>query len=298
MSALGNPPSPPLSKPGPEPAEGGGARSTGGFGDVLRHELRLLAAERTLWVVSLIFAALITYGLYSGVSQIRSLDHTLAAALEEQQKRLDGLLKQYRAIVAGKEQPNLNSSPMDPSRVGGGLGARYAVMPSAPLAPLALGQTDFLPNYFKVSSYDKTTFMYQETLENPWHLLDDHFDLAFVIIYLFPLLIFALSYDLLSGEREQGTLRMLLSQPLSLSTLALGKTAARALVLLALVLAIPIAGLLLARTHAGIAGELTALLLWAGVVTALAWSGLPWCWRLAPGANRRPPMPSSCSACG
>jgi ABC-2 type transport system permease protein len=46
-------------------------------------------------------------------------------------------------------------------------------------------------------------------------------------VFLFPLRILALSYNLLSAEREQGTLALVLSQPVRLSTVVLGKLVAR-----------------------------------------------------------------------
>ena len=66
-------------------------------------------------------------------------------------------------------------------------------------------------------------------LENPQRLLSGRLDLAFVLIYLYPLLILAISYNLLSAEQEQGTLALLLSQPVSLRTVILAKVAVRVL---------------------------------------------------------------------
>ena len=69
-------------------------------------------------------------------------------------------------------------------------------------------------------------------IENPNRLLAGRFDLAFVIVFLYPLLILTLSYNMLSAEQEQGTLALTLSQPVSLRTLVSGKVLLRALVLL------------------------------------------------------------------
>ena len=52
-----------------------------------------------------------------------------------------------------------------------------------------------------------------------------------LIVVLFPLVVIALSYELLSGERERGTLAMLLSHPVSQIQLVVGKALARAGVL-------------------------------------------------------------------
>lgn len=95
------------------------------------------------------------------------------------------------------------------------------------------------------------------------------FDVAFVVVHLFPLLIFALSYNLLSEEREQGTMKILLAQPLSRSALVTGKIALRAVVLLLLVVLLP-AGIILA-TRPDV--SLLHLLLWAGLATGY---GLSW----------------------
>ena len=47
------------------------------------------------------------------------------------------------------------------------------------------------------------------------HEMVGRFDLAFVTVYLLPLLVLALSYNVLSEEREQGTLARTLAPTLS-----------------------------------------------------------------------------------
>ena len=55
------------------------------------------------------------------------------------------------------------------------------------------------------------------------------FDVAFVVLFLYPLLIFAVSFDLTASERERGTLRLVLAQPVHLRDVVAGKMIARAL---------------------------------------------------------------------
>lgn len=114
---------------------------------------------------------------------------------------------------------------------------------------------------------DKTGF------ENPLSFLAGRFDLSFVIVYLFPLIILALSYNMLSGEREQGTLQLLLSQPIGLRSIALGKAALRALVIFGLVALTPLIGLILSGADWRGGGFLPRLLLW---VVAVAVYGVFW----------------------
>src|SRR3546814_8041051 len=80
-----------------------------------------------------------------------------------------------------------------------------------------------------------------------WKLLSGQFDLAFVLVYMFPLFIFAISFNMLSVERDQGTLRMLLSQPLKLPHLVLAKTLVRAGFIIGLAVLVPMLALLITR---------------------------------------------------
>ncbi|AEG94123.1 DUF3526 domain-containing protein [Ramlibacter tataouinensis] len=235
---------------------------------VMAQELRLLLAERSLWLAGGLFLLLIGYALYNGLHQTALRDRAQAAIVADDAQTRAGQLAFLRRILAGQDKPAPFQNPADPARMASGYGAQHALMPSAPLTPVALGQTDLFPGQFKVTHQSKIHFIHNNDIENPWHLLSGHFDLAFVIVYLLPLLIFALSYNLLSAERESGTLRLLLSQPLALGTLVAGKIAVRAGVLLGLAVGVPVAVLLLARPQALAAGEAT--LWWALLVGAYA----------------------------
>ncbi|MDP2817700.1 MAG: ABC transporter permease subunit [Polaromonas sp.] len=235
---------------------------------VMRQELRLLLAERSLWIVATLFLLLIGYALYNGVLQTRLRDQAQAAIVASDAQTRASQLALLGSILQGSVKPAPFQNPADPANMGGGYGAQHAILPSGPLAPIALGQTDLFPGQFKVTFQSRIHFIHNNDIENPWHLLSGHFDLAFVIVYLLPLLIFALSYNLLSGERESGTLRLLVSQPLLLRTLVLGKVAVRAAVLLGMAALVPVAVLLLARPEAlGAAG---ATFWWALLVAAYA----------------------------
>jgi ABC-2 type transport system permease protein len=53
------------------------------------------------------------------------------------------------------------------------------------------------------------------------------FDAAFVVLFLYPLLICAVSFDLTATERDRGTLRMVLAQPVTLGDVVAGKMIVR-----------------------------------------------------------------------
>jgi ABC-2 type transport system permease protein len=235
---------------------------------VFKHEGRVLLADRTLWVVSAVFLALVGYGLFNGLAQARIKNEALATVLASQETREAARRETFRRVMAGAEQPDPFANPIDPASMAGGYGAGYAYMPISPLAPLAFGQSDLLPDYYRVTNASKVTFMYDTEIENPWNLLTGHFDLSFVVVYLVPLLIFGLSYNFLSSEREQGTLRLLMSQPVSLSGIVAGKILVRVAVIFVCAVIIPVAAL--AVLHPGIraAAYWPSIAWWAGLVAA------------------------------
>lgn len=234
---------------------------------IIQHELRVLAADRSLWVVSALLALLCAYALANGLEHARARDTARAAALAEQLAADDRLRDSWRRVMARQEPVDPWTNPTDPSLVGGGLATRYANLPTARLAPLALGQSDMLPDLYSITTASRVEFMYDSEIENPWNLLTGRFDLAFVITYLLPLFVLGWSYNLLASEREEGTLRLVLSQPISLGAVVAAKVVVRAAVLGAVCVVAPLAVLVVLRQPQRDAGGI-ALLVGAGAVIA------------------------------
>lgn len=246
------------------------------LGLIARYELRNLIADRTLWLVVLLFATLIGYGTYNGTAWARSQCEAVSRLTREEDERLAGVKRKFQEIEQAGREVKSWEDPRNPTAAGRTLAVRHAVMPQSPLASLAVGQSDLLPSYYEVSSYSKQSVLSRDELENPTNLLAGRFDLAFVIVYLLPLLIFTLSYNVISAEREGGTLAMLLSQPVSLRSLALGKIALRGAVVLVLALGFSLAGIIVTGTDLSSGQSALSLLLWVTVVAAysLFWFAL------------------------
>jgi len=81
-----------------------------------------------------------------------------------------------------------------------------------PLAGISIGQRDVNPSIQSVTIRNLESQKWDTGLNNPANLLLGNLDLGFVIIYLFPLLLIAFSYNLLSEEKEEGTWKMILFQ--------------------------------------------------------------------------------------
>lgn len=248
-------------------------RSYGNFWLIVRHEARVMIADRTLPLIVLLFTALLAYGLANGLMQTAARERVVADITERQQARDAANIVKWRRVMTGEVTPDPFANPVDPASVGSGMGAQHAVLPTLALAPVAAGQSDMMADYYRVTYRSRVNFMYDSEIENPWNLLSGRFDLAFVLVYLFPLLIFAVSFNMLSAERDQGTLRMLLSQPLTLSRLMLAKSTLRAAVMIGLAVVVPLVGLLLFRPEVFSSGGLEALALLALMIAAY---GLFW----------------------
>ena len=102
------------------------------------------------------------------------------------------------------------------------------------------GQSDVYPGYLKVTARILDAVVTGDQIEHPLAVASGHFDAAFVVLFLYPLLIFAVSFDLTATERDRGTLRMVLAQPVRLGDVVAGKMIARALMLALPVVLIPV----------------------------------------------------------
>lgn len=99
------------------------------------------------------------------------------------------------------------------------------------LSALSIGQRDINPGVQSVTIRNLEAQKYDTDLSNPANLLSGNLDLGFVIIYLFPLVIIAVTYNLLSEEKEGGTWRMVAVQSKSPWRFLLLKMSSRAIVI-------------------------------------------------------------------
>lgn len=119
----------------------------------------------------------------------------------------------------GEAPPAPNLDPRRPESASSEwVGARHALLWPRPLAWASVGQSDLFPNYSRVTIRTKPMLVASDELENPLNLLNGRFDLAFVVAFCLPLLMLPITYDLLAGERERGTLALVRSHPVSLRT--------------------------------------------------------------------------------
>ena len=189
-------------------------------------EWRLFRSEKGLVFLAALILLAGVYGIYYGASEIN----------------------QQRAHLAGLQNlKNQNIAELKikfPDAADAGEIAYYhpvfAVHHPSAWAGISLGQRDLMPYYLKLRLLGLQAQLYDTENINPQKALTGNFDLAFVLVYLFPLLIIALGYNILSSEKERGTLPLLLSQPVTLPMVVLAKLAFRGVLILTLFLSLGI----------------------------------------------------------
>lgn len=110
---------------------------------------------------------------------------------------------------------------------------RITWLPFKPLSIISNGQGDIYSNYKKIVLYfDESYEMATKELISP---LEQHFgllDLSFIWVYLLPLIIILVSFNILSEEKESGRLSLIASQPIKLSQWILARLSVRFLVII------------------------------------------------------------------
>jgi ABC-2 type transport system permease protein len=83
---------------------------------------------------------------------------------------------------------------------------------TAPINGLTIGQRDINPSIKSLTIRNLEAQQYDTGLYNPTNLLLGNLDFGFVLLYLFPLLIIACTFNTWSGEKENGTWPLLAIQ--------------------------------------------------------------------------------------
>lgn len=198
----------------------------------LRYEWLQLVRERWVGLLLIFFLLLCLFAVSNGVDKTARLQAEVQQALPEQYDRDANIRKDIDSVERGVKKPEPWLNPRRLNYVGN-RSPRVAAKPPTATAFLSTGQSDLYSHTVKTHLYvnmEAYAASFTE-LANPVQLLFGSFDLAFVILYLLPLLALAFTYNLLSAERESGSLRLILSQPVQLFEWLLTRTFIRFLIL-------------------------------------------------------------------
>ncbi|MCI0388883.1 MAG: DUF3526 domain-containing protein [Acidobacteria bacterium] len=168
---------------------------------LLQLELKNFLAGRAVLAGLIVIFLAGLYAVEHGRRVIAAQRQVIAATPGLQQKHLQKMLAQHADPTSiGNELYYINFFTMhEPSR----------------LAPLSIGLRDVNPFNLKVRMLTLEGQLYDSDISNPATLALGNFDLSFLLVFLYPLLIIAYTHNTLSAEQEQGTWNLICSQPVS-----------------------------------------------------------------------------------
>lgn len=234
----------------------------------LQYEWKHLSRNGAAWLLLLFLGSALMFGAYNGRQRVARQSQAVQALKTAQDEKFATLEAEADSIVKGlKKMEQWWLDPTNPLTVGLlRKGGGTLVIEPAQGQALAVGMSDLQPEAFALL-FGGVAPRGSSDYDNPARLALGAFDLAFVIVYLLPLFVIALTYNLLSAEREQGTLALLLSQPVQGRRIFASKMLARFVVLslMATLLFVP------AAIWAGIGAGITAQATGATLLYGFFW---------------------------
>jgi ABC-2 type transport system permease protein len=227
------------------------------FRILIKYEWLNFRADKGLLILTLLTLVAGLYGIYYGSTEVERQRENIAA--------LDVLTEQNIEELKAKYPNGTDAGDI------GYYHSTFAVNHPDSWASLSLGQRDVNPYYIKLRLLNLQSQLYDTENINPLKVLSGNFDLAFVLVYLFPLLIIGLCFNILSAEKEQGTLPLLLSQPIGLPLIVGAKLTFRMMIVLGLALLLSVVAMVWGEVVPDV-----RVALWLGVVVlyCLFWFGV------------------------
>lgn len=180
---------------------------------ILYHERLNFVARGPALPALLLMVLAIVYAGWSGDNWRDARQSSLEAFETETLDAFGKWREDLLAIEEGRTEPSPNvANPMGITLP--------AVLPPSSLGDFAVGHSDLHPARAEVSTWRNLSSIFgRYQFDNPSTLASSAFDVAVVIVLLLPVLMIAISFDVLAGERSRGSLAMVLSTPLHLTRL-------------------------------------------------------------------------------
>ncbi|MDN5210410.1 DUF3526 domain-containing protein [Fulvivirgaceae bacterium BMA12] len=183
------------------------------------------------------------YAIYYGQSEINMQRQTIEAVTALEKKEFFEYKTSFQEELSTLEAEQTHDIASRPAYAWFRHGY-HAILPPHDYASLAIGQRDLFRYYYRLTGMSLHYQLFENELANPVNLMTGNFDLSFILIYLFPLLIIAFCYSLFSAERENGTLALLQIQSVTIRKIILVRLAFYFTVVTGLALLISSIGLL------------------------------------------------------
>lgn len=166
-------------------------------------ERRLFLTARSGLAALIIVTALCCIAAIAGRAEIGRIEAAQSAFLEEKGAGLAKWRDALAALEGGVAEPSPYAArPMDIRMP--------AVLPPAPLGDFSAASAGLYPTTTLITGWSNPADLFAAyEFANPQLLTLGGFDLSFVVVVIMPLLMIAVSFDILPGDRQNGRLRLL-----------------------------------------------------------------------------------------
>ncbi|WP_103071809.1 DUF3526 domain-containing protein [Aquimarina sediminis] len=183
------------------------------------------------------------YSIYYGQSEIKVQRETINDVMKIEKEEFHQYQTSFKEELASVTQKKKLDIASDPAYAWHRHGY-HAILHPHDYAALAIGQCDLHPYYYRLTGMSLHYQLFENEIANPVKLYVGNFDLSFVFIYLFPLLIIAFSYGLYAIEKENGVLPLLHIQTVSIRKIVVVRLAFYFFLITGLALLISFIGLI------------------------------------------------------
>ena len=185
---------------------------------LIRSELLLLSRDTSFKWAMVLLCLLMTLAVWNTYNQVNQKEYQVQVQRELVANNDARLIAQIDSLNNGlASYENSYTLPTSGVRLTYN-NHRVAWLPKAPFSLLAIGQGDIYSNYKKIVLYfDESYEMTTRELVSPIEQVFGQLDLAFIWVYLWPLIIIVISFNALSAEKESGRLAIIASQPIHVS---------------------------------------------------------------------------------
>lgn len=181
------------------------------------------------------------YAIHYGNNEINKQQAIIRLVEQRGDHQFDSLIKGFAADTTQPAGKKAWHDVADP-RLAWYTHKYPAVFKPSPLSRLSLGQRDIIPYYQELQSHSLYMQVFKSEITNPEKLLTGNLDLAFVLVFLFPLFIIGLGYDIVSGDKESGVYAVIKTQATSFNHIVLIKLLFRFLLVAVLAITLCITG--------------------------------------------------------
>lgn len=239
---------------------------------IFKYEWRQFIRNRVAVIAWLFMFGIGLYAVYYGHSFQRRQLNTIYQIDTAYQAAVSGHVKKFDITDTSTKEAKADYRNARDAYMGEYYSRPVIWKQPDPLQAFTIGQSDNQPFFYNmwVSAKVYHTKLYE--LRNPAKLKAGNFDLAFVIIYLLPLLLIAYCYNILAADKEHGITRLLSAQGVSLRKILFSRLLFRGLLVLGLAVLVSVTGFIVnGVSNAGsITGWLATtacyLFFWAGIV--------------------------------